>query len=86
VVEDVPLARLVFPVRAESRLEGVVVRVRQGRITEILAGTVKVKGTVVADRRGDHGRSRADARPRSRELLDQAGGFEQYHHRVDRSW
>jgi len=46
VVESVPLARLVFPVKVEFRLEGVVVRVRQGRIAEILAGTVKVKGTV----------------------------------------
>ena len=46
VVEGVPLARLVFPVKVEFRLEGVVVRVRQGRIAEILAGTVKVKGTV----------------------------------------
>jgi len=46
VVEGVPLARLVFPVKAEFRLEGVVVRVHQGRIAEIMAGTVKVKGTV----------------------------------------
>jgi hypothetical protein len=46
VVEGVPLARLVFPVKVEFRLEGVIVRVHQGRIAEILAGTVKVKGTV----------------------------------------
>jgi len=46
VVEGVPLARLVFPVKVEFRLDGVIVRVHQGRIAEILAGTVKVKGTV----------------------------------------
>jgi hypothetical protein len=46
VVEGVPLVRLEFPVTVEFRLEGVVVRVRRGRIAEILAGTVKVKGTV----------------------------------------
>jgi hypothetical protein len=33
-------------VKVEFRLEGVVVRVRRGRIAEILSGTVKVKGTV----------------------------------------
>jgi hypothetical protein len=46
LVEGVALARLVFPVKVEFRLEGAVVRVRQGRVTEILAGTVKVKGAV----------------------------------------
>jgi hypothetical protein len=46
VVESVPLARLVFPVKVEFRLDGVIVQVRGGRIAEILAGTVKVKGTV----------------------------------------
>jgi len=46
VVEGVPLARLVFPVKVEFRLEGVILRVNQGRITDILAGTVKVKGTL----------------------------------------
>jgi hypothetical protein len=46
VVEGVPLVRLEFPVKVEFRLEGVVVRVRRGRIAEILSGTVKVKGTV----------------------------------------
>jgi hypothetical protein len=45
-VEGVPLARLVFPVKAEFRLEGVVVRVKQGQIADILAGSVKVKGTL----------------------------------------
>ena len=46
VVEGVPLARLAFPVKVEFRLEGVIVRVHQGRIAEILAGTVKLKGTM----------------------------------------
>ena len=46
VVEGVPLARLVFPVKAEFRLEGVVLRVRHGQVANILAGTVKVKGTL----------------------------------------
>lgn len=46
VVGGVPLTRLVFPVSVKFGLEGVVVRVQQGRITEILAGTVKIKGTV----------------------------------------
>lgn len=46
VVEGVPLARLVFPVKVEFRLEGVVLKVSQGRITDILAGTVKVEGTL----------------------------------------
>ena len=46
VVEGVPLARLVFPVTVEFRLEGVVVRVRQGQIADILAGSIKVKGTL----------------------------------------
>ena len=32
--------------KVEFRLEGVVVRVRQGRIADILAGTMKVKGTL----------------------------------------
>ena len=46
MAEGVPLAHLVFPVKVEFRLEGMVVRVRRGRVAEILAGTVKVKGTV----------------------------------------
>jgi hypothetical protein len=46
VVEGVPLARLVFPVKVEFRLEGVVVRVRQGQVADILAGSVTVKGTL----------------------------------------
>lgn len=46
VVEGVPLARLVFPVKVEFRLEGVVVRVRQGQIADILAGSIQVKGTL----------------------------------------
>jgi len=46
VVEGVPLARLVFPVKVEFRLEGVVVRVRQGQIADILAGSIKVQGTL----------------------------------------
>ena len=49
VVEGVPLVHLVFPVKVEFRVEGVVVRVRGGRIAEILSGTVKVKGTVKFD-------------------------------------
>ena len=43
---EVAIARLVFPVKLEFRLEGVVLRVRQGRISDILAGTVKVKATM----------------------------------------
>jgi hypothetical protein len=43
---EVPIARLVFPLRLELRVEGVVLRVRQGRITEILGGTIKVKATL----------------------------------------
>ena len=46
VLEGVPLARLVFPVKVEFRLEGVVVRVRQGQIADILAGSIKVQGTL----------------------------------------
>ena len=46
VVEGVTLAHLIFTVKAELRLDGVVLRVRRGRITDILAGTVKVKGTL----------------------------------------
>jgi hypothetical protein len=46
VVEGVSLARLVFPVKVEFRLEGVVVRVRQGQIADILAGSIQVKGTL----------------------------------------
>jgi hypothetical protein len=46
VVEGVPLARLVFPVKLELRVEGVILRVRQGQIADIMAGTVKVKGTL----------------------------------------
>ena len=38
VVEGVPLARLVFPVKVEFRLEGVIVRVQQGQIAEISPG------------------------------------------------
>ena len=36
VVEGVPLARLVFPVKVEFRLEGVVLRVRHGQVADIL--------------------------------------------------
>ena len=46
VVEGVALARLVFPVKVEFRLAGVVLRVSGGRITEILAGSVKATGTL----------------------------------------
>ena len=46
LVEGVALARLVFPVKVEFRLEGVVLRVSGGRITEILAGSVKAKGSL----------------------------------------
>jgi hypothetical protein len=35
-----------FPVKVEFRLEGVVVRVKQGQIADILSGSVKVKGTL----------------------------------------
>ncbi len=46
VKDDVAIARLVFPLTLEFRLEGVVLRVRKGRVSEILAGTVKVKATM----------------------------------------
>ena len=46
VKDEVAIARLVFPLTLEFRLEGVVLRVRKGRIREILAGTVKVKATM----------------------------------------
>ena len=46
VKDEVAIARLVFPLRLEFRLEGVVLRVRKGRISEILAGTVKLKATM----------------------------------------
>jgi hypothetical protein len=46
VVEGVPLARLVFPLKVEFRLEGVVLRVRHGQVADILAGSVKVKGAL----------------------------------------
>lgn len=47
VVKDaIPIARLVFPVKLEFRLEGVVLRIHTGRITEILAGDIKVKATL----------------------------------------
>jgi hypothetical protein len=46
VKDEVAIARLVFPLSLEFRLEGVVLRVRKGRISEILAGTVKVKATM----------------------------------------
>jgi hypothetical protein len=44
--DEVPIARLVFPVKIECRLEGVALRVQHGRIGEILTGTVKIKGTL----------------------------------------
>jgi len=43
---EVPVARLVFPLRLEFRVEGVVLRVRQGRISEILGGSIKVKAAL----------------------------------------
>jgi hypothetical protein len=46
VKDDVVIARLVFPLTLNFRLEGVVLRVRQGRISEILSGTVKIKATM----------------------------------------
>jgi len=44
--DEVTIARLVFPMTLEFRLEGVVLRVSRGRISEILAGTIKVKATM----------------------------------------
>lgn len=43
---DVAIVRLVFPLKIEFRLDGVILRVRKGRISEILAGTVKIKATM----------------------------------------
>jgi hypothetical protein len=43
---EVPIARLVFPLKLEFRVEGVALRIRQGRISEILGGTIKVKATL----------------------------------------
>jgi len=43
---EVPIARLVFPLRLEFRVEGMVLRVRQGRISDILGGSIKVKATL----------------------------------------
>ena len=44
--EHWPFARLVFPLKLEFRVEGVALRIRQGRISEILGGTIKVKATL----------------------------------------
>jgi hypothetical protein len=46
VKDDVAIARLVFPLKLDLRLEGVILRVRQGRISEVLSGTVKIKATM----------------------------------------
>ena len=46
VKDEIPIARLVFPVKLEFRLEGVVLRIHTGRISEILAGDIKVKATL----------------------------------------
>jgi hypothetical protein len=46
VKNEVAIARLVFPVKLELGLEGVILRVRKGRISDILAGEVKVKATM----------------------------------------
>jgi len=43
---DVAIARLEFSVHLELQLEGVLVRVRGGRIDGLLAGRIKAKGTV----------------------------------------
>jgi hypothetical protein len=41
-----PIARLVFPVSVALRLEGMVLKIQDGKIKEILAGNIKIKGTV----------------------------------------
>ena len=46
VKDEVAIARLVFPLRLEFHLEGVILQVRRGRISEILAGTVTAKATM----------------------------------------
>ena len=46
VLNDAPVARLVFPLKVAFQLDGFVLRVAHGRIAQILAGTVKLKATL----------------------------------------
>ena len=46
VVEGTPIARLVFPLKLALQVEGVVVRIAKGRLTDVMAGHLKLKATL----------------------------------------
>ena len=46
VVNDAPVARLVFPLKLALQIDGVVLRIAGGRMTDVMSGTVKIKATL----------------------------------------
>jgi hypothetical protein len=46
VLNETPVARLVFPLKVAFQLDGIVLRVAHGRIAQVLAGAVKIKATL----------------------------------------
>lgn len=46
VLNEAPVARLVFPLKIAFQLDGFILRVARGRIAQILSGTLKIKATL----------------------------------------
>ena len=46
VVEGTAIARLVFPLKLALELEGIVLRIAKGRLTDVMAGQLKLKATL----------------------------------------
>ena len=46
VVNGAAVARLVFPLKIGVQLDGIVLRIAGGRITDVMSGAVKIKGTL----------------------------------------
>ena len=46
VLSGAPIARLVFPLKIAFQLDGFILRVAHGRITNIMSGTLKIKATL----------------------------------------
>jgi hypothetical protein len=47
VVNDAPVARLVFLLKLSLQIDGVVLRVAGGRMTDVMSGTAKLKATLL---------------------------------------
>lgn len=46
VVNDAPVARLVFPLKLAFQIDGLVLRIAGGRMTDVMSGAVKLKATL----------------------------------------